>query len=370
MRVRLGLAAIAIAAIAIPAARAAHPPTPLNLPAPSVAAPIGVRSLWWIDGSRADPFVPRSRRELMVTLWYPAARGSTQPLARYMPPAVAQRFEQMEGAFAGTFKALRTHAVANAPIAGGKHAILIFSPAFGFTGALYTTLLEDLAAHGYVVASIDPTHEAFAVQFPGARLEKPRFRDSPDLLDRSLSVRIADARFVLNRLTGLQRRGRFAGRLDLAHAGIFGHSIGGATAVNVLLADRRFRAAIDLDGSILGPVTGQPVDRPVMLVTSRRAYAEDPTLQRLWAHLKASRVRIVVAGAGHYTFSDLAVFRPQFGASVPPGLQYDSTGTLPPERYLPAVRSLVGAFFDRYVRDRAAPMLQRPSRRFPVLRRF
>lgn len=306
----------------------------------------------------------------MVTVWYPAAPGHTRPFAPYMPAGTARAFEHVQGAFAGTFRTLRTHAVADAPVAHGRHAILLFSPAFGLTGSLYTTLLEDLAAHGYVVASIDPTHEAFAVQFPGGRVEEPRLRDRPDVLDKSLAARVADARFVLNRLGVLQRHGRFAGRLDLSRAGVVGHSIGGAAAVNLLLADGRFRAAIDLDGSILGPVVGRQIDRPVMLLTSSRAYGEDPTLQRLWAHLRAPRVRIVVVGAGHYTFSDLAVFRPQFGPSVPPGLQYLATGTMPPERYLPAVRSVVEAFFDRYVRDRTAPMLQRPSRSFAVLRRF
>lgn len=370
MRLGFSLGFIAAAAIAIQTAVAAHAPTALKLPAPSVRAPIGVRSLWWTDRSRVDPFLPRRRRELVVTLWYPAATRPTQPLAPYMPAAAAKRFEQIEGAFAGTFTGLRTHAVANAPVARGKHSVVVFSPAFGFSGALYTTLLEDLAAHGYVVASIDPTHEAFAVQFPGGRVETPRLHNDHNVLDTSLRVRVADTRFVLNRLAVLQRSGRFAGRLDLAHVGILGHSIGGATAVNALLLDRRLRAAIDLDGSILGPVVGQRLGRPVMLVTSARAYTEDPTLQRLWAHLEAPRIRIVVAGAGHYTFSDLAVFRPQFGASVPPGLQYDETGTMSPERYVPALRSIVGAFLNRYVRGQAAPMLQRPSRSFAVLRRF
>lgn len=364
------LALTAVGSLAIRAGGAAHPPTPLKLPRPSMPTPIGVRSLWWVDSSRGDPFVPRRRRELVVTLWYPAARASNQPRARYMPAATARIFEQVEGAFAGTFEALRTHALADAPPARGRHPVIVFSPAFGFTGALYTTLLEDLAAHGYVVASIDPTYEAFAVHFPDGRVARPRLGDDADALGRSLAVRVADARFVLNRLAVLERRGPFAGRLDLDRVGIAGHSIGGAMAVNALLGDRRPRAALDLDGSILGPAVNRRLDRPVMLLTSKGAYGEDPTLQQLWSHLDGPRIRILVAGSGHYTFSDLAVLRPQFGPSVPPGLQYDSVGTIPAGRAVPAVRSVVEAFFDRYLRGRRARLLDRPSHSFSVLRRF
>jgi len=287
-----------------------------------------------------------------------------------MPAMTGRIFEQEQGAPLGTFHALRTHALASAPIARGRHAVIVFSPGFGLTGALYTTLLEDLAAHGYVVASIDPTYEAFAVQFPGGRVEKPRVPKTLDALEQSLAVRIADARFVLGRLAALERRGRFAGRLDLARVGVVGHSIGGATAVNILLVDRRFRAAVDLDGSILGPVVGRRLGRPVMLLTSNGAYREDPTLQRLWARLDGPRIRLLVARSGHYTFSDLAVLLPQFGPAVPPGLQYDPIGTIPPGQAIPAIRAALEAFFDRYVRDRPTPLLERPSSAFPVLRRF
>ena len=59
---------------------------------PSVATPIGTRSLHWIDRSRREPYARDGRpRELMVQLWYPAQR-SGRPRARYMPTAVAKTF--------------------------------------------------------------------------------------------------------------------------------------------------------------------------------------------------------------------------------------------------------------------------------------
>jgi hypothetical protein len=48
------------------------------------------------------------------------------------------------------------------------------------TSALYTSLLEDLAARGYVVVATDPTYETFAVEFPGGRVLSSHLPSGPD----------------------------------------------------------------------------------------------------------------------------------------------------------------------------------------------
>lgn len=47
-------------------------------------------------------------------------------------------------------------------------------------------------------------------------------------------------------------------RIDRNRIGVFGHSLGGATAVRVGLIDSRFGASADVDGSLFGqwPLTG------------------------------------------------------------------------------------------------------------------
>ncbi|MEI0739748.1 hypothetical protein VQ056_29130 [Paenibacillus sp. JTLBN-2024] len=44
----------------------------------------------------------------------------------------------------------------------------------------------------------------------------------------------------------------FSGRLDLNKVGMFGHSFGGATAAQMLLADGRVKAALNMDGTLYG----------------------------------------------------------------------------------------------------------------------
>lgn len=46
----------------------------------------------------------------------------------------------------------------------------VVSPGYAQDRALDTTLVEDLASRGYVVASIDHPYDATEVEFPGNRL--------------------------------------------------------------------------------------------------------------------------------------------------------------------------------------------------------
>jgi dienelactone hydrolase len=46
----------------------------------------------------------------------------------------------------------------------------------------------------------------------------------------------------------------FRGRIDLARLGVFGHSIGGATALLIAAGDTTIRGAIDIDGDAMGNV--------------------------------------------------------------------------------------------------------------------
>src|SRR5262249_7269227 len=69
----------------------------------------------------------------------------------------------------------------------------------------------------------------------------------------------------------------FHGRLDLGRLGIFGHSVGGATALDGCRRDRRCRAAIDLDGSPLGEVSNAGLAQPAMFIMHEGFEADCPT---------------------------------------------------------------------------------------------
>jgi predicted dienelactone hydrolase len=159
-------------AAAAPAGRA--PETTLALPAPTGPYPVGVTELHLVDDDRADQWVPERRRELMVSLWFPAVstRGAAD---RYVSAEESRLILTRIGA-AGipldTLSRVRTHArtgVRALRTARGL-PLVVLSPGFSFPRSSLTALAEDLASRGYVVAGVDHTFEAAAVTFPDGRI--------------------------------------------------------------------------------------------------------------------------------------------------------------------------------------------------------
>ena len=185
----------------------------------------------------------------MIQLWYPATAG-TRP-ATYMPPAVARFLASSAGVQPALLESVKLDATADAaPLTRrGGWPVVLFSPGFGVERELYAGLVEDLASHGYVVVAIDHPHDAGIVEFPDGHVVVP---SSQMDITAALSVRVADTRFVLTELARLDRCGFFAGRLDLGHVGMFGHSLGGAAAASTMLVDPRIDAGADLDGVLFG----------------------------------------------------------------------------------------------------------------------
>ena len=149
----------------------------------------------------------------------------------------------------------------------------------GFTGTFtdYTFLAEDLASRGYVVASVNHTHEATAVAFPDGRLEKSVFgshltqfvRSDAGALGFAVAVRLDDLKFVLKELERLNATDRqFVSRLDLDHIALAGHSLGGLTTLRALPNEPRFRVGVLLDG-LMPPHIDESV--PTRVDAGRRA---------------------------------------------------------------------------------------------------
>src|SRR3954463_10414679 len=266
----VGLAGVApayadLAPTATGAARALRP----TLPRPTGHDRIGVVPLHLVDRSRTDPWVlSHPVRELMVSLWYPAQRGHARPLAPWLPPGAWAQFEQDNGVPPGVLAAPLTHGRTNAPVdrrRGGRPGGL-YSPGLGNTRDNSTVLVEELVSRGYVVATIDHTHDSSPVEFPDGRVEVsalPPF--SPEVIAQAVAVRVADTRFVLDTLSALNAGSNpdaehrplpdgLCGALDLSTVGMFGHSLGGATAAEAMFEDPRIKAGVNLDGGLIGPV--------------------------------------------------------------------------------------------------------------------
>ena len=311
-----------------PASAAAAQPLRLTLPPPTGHDRVGVVPLHLVDRSRPDPWVPSQPvRELMVSLWYPTQRVHGYPRAPWLPPAAWARFEQESlGVPPGVLQVPLTHGRVGAPVerSRGGRPVVLYSPGLGGNRDSATVLVEELVSRGFIVATIDHTHDSSQVEFPDGRVEPSALPPlTPEVLERAVAVRVADTRFVLDMLSALNA-GRnpdaehrrlpagLRGSMRLSRVGMFGHSLGGATAAAAMLEDRRIKAGVNLDGTLFGPVVDAGLDRPFMLVASEgHSRDRDESWAKFWANLRGWRLNLQLTGSAHDSFTDFRSWSPR-----------------------------------------------------------
>lgn len=328
-------------------------PVPLTLPGPTGPYPVGVTELHLVDHARLDPWTGRAR-ELMVSLWYPAARNGRR--ARQFPPAVAEFYDRNTAGIppgAPDFAGTRTHSRTGATPLPGRRPVVLYSPGGGQSRFLGTTLVEDLASRGYVVVGMDHT-PAGPVQFPD-RFEPPR---SGVDAGRVLRERVRDTGFVLDELVAFPS-------LDLTRVGMFGHSMGGFTTAEAMIGEERIDAGANLDGS-MPPSAGQAatvgVTRPFLLmgaglssgVPHNHAHSDD--WASFWSASTGWRRDLYLPAAEHMSFTDAQVLLPQLDGDFTVAI-----GTVDPRSSLAAQRKYLAAYFDLHLRGRPTPVFDRPA---------
>ena len=335
----------------------------LVMPALTGSFAVGTRSFGLVDKSRREPGSQgREPRSFVMQLWYPRThgKGKREP---YMPPKVAAYIGASAGLPPSIFTRLKLAAVSNAqPLhRAGGWPVVLFSTGYGVERQLYTGLVQDLASHGYVVAAIDHPHDANIVAFPdGHAVRIGKVGQSGNAIAKALTVRIADTRCVLNTLARLNRgtpKTAFSGQFDLAHIGMFGHSLGGAAAAATMLVDQRIRAGVDMDGFLFGKVATAGLKRPFMLFAGDPGFRRQPNLAAFWSHLTGLRYAVDFEGAAHFAFTDLVFLVPQLAgtekATVQTQLQ-PLVGTMSPTAAYGAERAHLLAFFDHVLKRKRA----------------
>ncbi|MBN9747446.1 alpha/beta hydrolase [Amycolatopsis sp. A1MSW2902] len=361
----------------------------LDLPSPTGPHRVGVAELHLVDRTRADPWdAELGFRELMTTVFYPAADTLGYRLAPQMTAAAAGLFAAIDVPYLHRelprtgvdWAATMTHAHTGAPAEPVRRPVVLYSPGFGDPRTLGTSVAEDLASHGYVVVTVDHPGETSEVDLPN---RPPRTiqelpadpRTSPAVFRTMMTTRFADLRFALDALESLaagqnpdaEKRilPRDLGRaLDLRRVGMYGHGAGGAAAAEVLYEDRRVDAAADLDGYLdylpdspgqngeLLPVAAHGVHRPVLLLGT--AGFRDARITRTWSALLAhhgGRARWSQIGdAAHWALTDFGSEAPQMEAA---GLMSSPDrnkliGTI--ANAAAVVRDRVLSFFDQHLR--------------------
>jgi hypothetical protein len=169
---------------------------------------------------------------------------------------------------------------------------------------------------------------------------------------------------------------------------MFGHSLGGPTAVHTMITDDRVGAALALDGHVipdtpfgqgsgatpesvaesLKRVAKRVGDRPFMFMSSggRGPNELGPLMTGFWPHLTGWRRFFSLTGSTHGSYTDSLVLTNGLADAgvIPAGLT-SVVGTIDPARGLAAQRAYVSAFFDRWLRGRESPLLEAASAQHP-----
>jgi dienelactone hydrolase len=292
----------------------------------------------WSDPTHADTMAPQpsTKRELLAWIWYPAAaRQPSQKIDDYLPTPWRAALERQSGALLTQFltrdlSRVRAHSIRDAEISPQQRSYPVVFMRAGLAALTtdYTTLAEDLASHGYVVVGFDAPYRSFVVVFPDGRVITRASQNNADLVsgpqqeqlaNKLLRAWSADVGFALDQLEWLNTSdpsGRFLRRLDMQRVGVFGHSLGGATALQFCHDDSRCKAGIDVDGAPLGSVVADGVTQPFMFLLSDHRGEHDAgqpdAIRQAGANIHSiydrlpndRRLMIVIRGAGHYMFSD------------------------------------------------------------------
>jgi dienelactone hydrolase len=340
MRLRRLTALVTVSVIALCAPAVAG--AAIVPPAPTGSAPVGYLRLTLTDSHRRDPITPASGpRRVVLRVFYPAAAAGPTP-ASVLNDAERAAFAAAGGVPAEALIGLGGPATTSAPPAAGRHPVLLLSHGLGSSTALLTAHATELASHGYVVVGIEHPGDALPVDVGAGRIVTPDPRGIR-IVRLIYRTRVADVRFVLGRLATL----RSAGRLDIKRVGGFGHSLGGAAMAGAMLADRRLRAGVDLDGRLFGPVIRRGLRRPFGFMVGDPPAM--PTITAFRRHTRGPHPLDTARTTGHGAFTDVVWIAPQLGldAAARAGL---GLGTVDAAVAVAQQRTWLLRFFDRYLR--------------------
>lgn len=260
----------------------------------------------------------------------------------------------------------------------GKFPIVVFSHgAFGYRGSNRSTYKE-LASNGYVVCSIDHTYHSFMTKQTDGKtilMNQDFFNDTMaatkdeydeektyQLSQEWLKLRMDDMNFVLGDI--LNKSGKADSdivyqMIDTDKIGLFGHSLGGATAAECGRERSDIDAVIVIDGTMLGEEIGfqdgkeilntEPYPVPILNIYNEEHYKEALQNADNYANMVATAGavdarQVVVKGAGHLNFTDLPMFSPFLASLL-------GTGDVDSKYCIKTMNHIVLEYFNYYLKD-------------------
>jgi predicted dienelactone hydrolase len=353
-----------------------------QLPMPTGPLAVGRTRYVWHDPAHPDPMAPRPgiSRTLLAWIWYPATRPSHPTYDDYLPAHWRAALEQQSGVvltnlFTRDLARVRAHSIRDADLSDQERAYPVALMRGGHSAltADYTSLAEDLASHGYIVVGFDAPYRTFVTVLPDGAVIARAPQNNAELLIGEAQVRLAtrlvaawswDMSFAVDQLERLNAGdppSKFQGRLDLHDLGAFGHSLGGAEALQFCHDDARCKAGIDVDGAPFGSVVAQGVSQPFLFLmsdhSSEPAAETGPVLADLHSIFDRlppdKRLQVTIRGADHFGFSD------DIRSAVVMGVMRTLGKRIDGRRQLAIAAHYISTFFDTYLKGAPASDLEK-----------
>lgn len=372
-----------------------------RLPEPTGALKVGTQTFHFVDADRNEIFgeAPGGKRALMVQVWYPAQNTKGKPMPFIPDGDKVLKEEPMSKTFGiptifmEYMKSISSHSYENADVSGSSttYPLIILNHGYGSSKIYHTSQAENLASHGYIVASIDHTYSTFATVFPDGRTTTMK-TDEELIGEKKYRNKVGkvwtdDVSFTLDQLERINSGGipsKLNGKMDLGRIGVFGHSFGGAASYDSAY-DPRITAGIDLDGSLY-LYDKEPLSKPFMFMFSDMAFdlfnkvrehyvytdeelkEKGVTRKQIEEDTKGAETQVghlehvaknggqilYIENTEHYNLADLQFLTPLFQ-------QIKLTGKISPARSASIVNAYTLDFFDKYLKHKGGSLIDGPS---------
>jgi predicted dienelactone hydrolase len=387
----------------------------LELPEPTGSFSVGTAWFYFTDSSRPETFTqdPDDFRKLAVRVWYPAEIKKSDQPCPYAEHTVVLPAKEISDEIRASLEKLnerlnsiKTQSYKNAKpaLSNDPFPVVLYSHGYWAGMNQSTILMEELASHGFLAASIGHSFETNSVTKPDGsvirfnplnpelklrNLERQKAllleraitqTSDPGELDslfhkimearpkmqESIAIWVNDISFIIDKFVELnQEHEIFKNKLDLKHIGLIGHSFGGAASGQACLTDPRITAGINMDGLQVGDMIEKNIKKPFLFMHHDNPHALNNTPNiNLFQRAQGPAYLIVIEGSGHYNFSDFSLPIISEVAPVPKG----TLGNIDGMRFIEILNDGVLTFLNLYLKNEQSRSMEKISQKYPEIK--
>ena len=317
-------------------------------------------------------------RLLSFQIWYPTSSDSNEklPFRTEQVNSSASSFLGIPSFVTSYFSEIESNTILNAPAISNKiFPVLIYNHGYGGFTQVYQTVFEELASHGYVIVSVGHENESAllikengevisnttdnefyskrAPELNGEEIGRwqslilssddtkenkeaySKMLQLTPLHNESTSLWTSDTKAALEKIKIINIDDKIIqGIFDFDRIGIFGHSLGGATAGQMSFGKTKIKAGINLDGFQFGDLHENKLEVPFMFVSSNQEGNRHLRALTFINNSKQDCYQVTIKGFSHDNFTDL---------------KYINEGD---RGAMKLQRALIMRFFDKYLKGK------------------